>query len=137
MKKFPINHRWKQRLIKITLLNLDESISEMKLYSPVITMWVEVAEPTANHLQEMIMDLTRHWLQIVSFKIDLGRVDAGGSEIFEPEFSTQFVIPLDKIFIPGLPGKWLSIEDVRKENEAIKYQVINIKGTGASMFYLN
>ncbi|MEJ6980733.1 hypothetical protein WG906_09755 [Pedobacter sp. P351] len=105
-----------QTVIRATLFHLNGETSQIVMFVPFYTSWSEPYEEAAILLEEYVNRLTRFWVQIAKFKVDVGTILPGNT--FNPLFSyREKDIPLEKVFKGGERGKWLT----EKEMKVLKY----------------
>ncbi len=88
------------RVTKVTLNNLDGTVSEMKLITPVFSSWSEPQELSHAFLSGYAEALSAYWIKISSFQIQLGSIDSEGQEHYDI-FYEPFEIPLNKVYHKG------------------------------------
>jgi hypothetical protein len=105
----------KQAIIKAKLYGIDNNIFEISLTLPWFASWTEPSELAASHLENYILDLTTHWVQISHYQISVYSSDENGN--LKPQFNyLKQEIPLNKVYSKGgwvnpinSPEPWKSI----------------------------
>ena len=113
--------KWTSRVTKAILTHLDGQQSEIKLLAPIYTTNGEAQELSNTYLSSYIESLTSHFIQIVSYQIQLGSVDSTGKEHYNIKYEEQF-IPLGKVY---RNGDWLDpvteIEKLKNKTRFNRY----------------
>ena len=97
---FSINPEWVSRVTKVTLFHLNGETSEMKLITPIFSMWGEPQELSYSYLTEYVNGLTACWIAISGYQVSLGSIDKKGEERYSIDYPT-FEIPLNKVYHGG------------------------------------
>lgn len=100
------------RITKVTLFNLDGSISEIKLTLPVFGWSGEPQEISQAYLSSYVEHLTVCFLKIHSYQISIGSVDHKGNEVYGIQYE-RVEIPLNKVYMPD-SGTWQDPAQVKK-----------------------
>lgn len=109
-------HKWISRVTKVTLLHTNAQTSEIKLYAPIYSAWMDVQELSHNPLAEYVNSLSKHFLSLVGYQIHLGSMDVEGNEHYDISYPA-FQIPVNKVYHNGKWVKPSKIEETEKEAE--------------------
>lgn len=113
------------RIVKLTLYHLNGSISNMVMQMPNYSAWWCHHNHAATIINEYVYFMASSFLQIEKFQAECGVIrDGQYTKSKIPSFDTQLkVIPVDKVFIPGTSGRWVSLEEgakIEAEKKAIE-----------------
>jgi len=93
--------------IKATLYHLDGTTSEILTTLPNYSNWTEYLELGQSAMREYINNITRHWIKISHFFVEVGSVETSGE--FRPIFCPiRHQVPLNKVYKSGTLGKWVT-----------------------------
>src|ERR1043165_9275492 len=115
-------NKWKYRITKVVLQNLDGTQHEVKLTFPYLTSNGEMQELTHNYLSGLIDHWSKFWIKIKSYQIFFGSIDNKDNEVWNLDYP-PFEIPLNKVFVPNknyASGTWEKPETIlKKQTEKI------------------
>ena len=102
------NKEWSNRLLFITLYNLDGTNDQIRVFFPVFNNTLDIHEVGAFYLAGWINHLTKNHLQISRFKIGFGSTDKNGMSHISME--QEYEIPLDAVYVPSWNcGEWTPV----------------------------
>lgn len=104
------------RVIRCTLHHLDGTKSYIVTRMTNYTHWHCAYVAATEGINEFIYHLASEWIQISKFHTELGTMDGDDFKPSRvPHISTLPIeIPVNKVFIPGTSGRWVSLEEGRK-----------------------
>jgi len=106
----------KQRIVRLTVWNLDGTTSEMKFYYPPFCWNGDCENRVGQHLEEWCREMTRFYLKISHYQVHFGvQYQDGTEEIGGASFMLKEV-PEGKIFKTAKcnQGKWKTPEQLEK-----------------------
>lgn len=111
----------KDVIIKAALVHLDGTESEIIMTVPKYTCDLEAYEDAQRLMTEYVNGLTRYWVKIERFQIQVGVMKDG---LFEATLlGNPEEIPLNMLFEPGHSGSWITPAEAmskRYVNESIE-----------------
>jgi hypothetical protein len=115
-----------QRIVRLTVWNLDGTTSEMKFYFPALFCNnMDDTNSAGRHLAEWCREMTRYYLKISHYKIDFGTVLTDGTEQIGAISFEKQNIPEGKIFKAGKieTGQWMTPQKLKESQKPVHVRV--------------
>jgi hypothetical protein len=110
----------KQRIVRLTVWNLDGTTDEMRFTYPAGFCWNgDDTNRAGQHLEEWCREMTRYYLKISHYQVDFGIVYQDGTERMECSWFEKKQVPLGKMYETGKcsNGKWMTPEKIKAKQQ--------------------
>lgn len=115
----------KQRILLLTVWNLDGTTSESKFYFPVFCWNGDDSGRMAMHLMEWVKEMSRYHWKISHYEVNQGCVyQDGREEIFGSGWG-RHEIPTGRLYKRGTSGKWITPEQADKDHQRMMQKYYN------------
>lgn len=102
------------QVIRATLKHFNGLTSQVVISMPQFSQWSDCNETAAMMLNDFIFYLASKWVKISSFRTEIGSLAIDGSFLPGPALYREKEIPLDRVYLRGNRGKWITLDQANQ-----------------------